>query len=36
MQAMKPLVLVQQFCILVNNGIHCLPLEGCDLLVDSC
>jgi len=30
---MKSLVLVQQFCILVNNDIHCLSLEGCDLLV---
>ena len=34
MQAMKPLVLVQQFCILINN-IHCLRLEGRDLLVNT-
>ena len=31
---MKPLVLVQQFCILINN-IHCLRLEGRDLLVNT-
>jgi len=35
MQAMKPLVLVQPLCILINNNIHCLRLEGCDLLVNT-
>jgi len=28
MQAMKSLVLVQQFRISLNNNFHCLPLEG--------
>jgi len=34
MQAMKPLVLVQQY--LFSNVFHCLPLEGCGFLINSC